>query len=107
MVISSGASLEATGAVVVGDGCRIGAFCKILDNNFHPLRGDRLVQPKPVPVRIGANVVLEDNVILLPGARLGDNVRVQAGSVVSRAIPPDAVVSGFPARVVGRAGPRS
>jgi acetyltransferase-like isoleucine patch superfamily enzyme len=107
VVISSGTSIEATRSVVLGRGCRVGRYCKILDNHMHLLRGDRLKDPPPVPVQVGDNVVLEDNVILLPGARIGDNVTILARSVVSRVIPPGVVVSGYPARIVGRRGEQS
>jgi acetyltransferase-like isoleucine patch superfamily enzyme len=101
-VISSGSSIEATSAVVLGRGCRIGPYCKILDNHWHPLRGDPFQRPPASPVLVGDGVVLESRVILLPGARIGDHVTVQARSVVSRAFPPDVVVCGHPARIVGR-----
>ncbi len=101
VTIGSGASIEATHSVALGRGCRIGMYCKILDTNWHSLR-QRDQVPRPIPIEVGENVVLEDNVILLPGARIGDNVTVRARSVVSRTIPPNVVVSGYPARIVER-----
>ncbi|MCW2285936.1 acetyltransferase-like isoleucine patch superfamily enzyme [Rhodoblastus acidophilus] len=101
VTIASGSSIEATHSVTLGRGCQIGMYCKILDTNWHSLR-QRDQVPRPVPIEVGENVVLEDHVILLPGARIGDNVTVRAHSVVSRAIPCDVVVSGYPARIVER-----
>lgn len=84
--IQGGTSIEALQSVRIGDGCRIGARCKVLDNNFHQL-GKRLEKPQSVPVVIEAGVTLESGVIVLPGAR------VRAGSVITRGT----VVRGRPA----------
>ena len=39
--------------------------------------------------------------IILPGVTIGPNAIVAAGSVVNRDVPPDSIVAGVPARVVG------
>lgn len=44
--------------------------------------------------KIGANSTL------LPGVRIGENALVGAGSVVTRDVPPGAVVAGNPARII-------
>lgn len=54
------------------------------------------------PVRIGAGSWLGAGVIVLPGADIGHNVTVAAGSVVRGRIPDHSVVAGAPARVVRR-----
>jgi acetyltransferase-like isoleucine patch superfamily enzyme len=45
--------------------------------------------------RIGGSVAL------LPGVEIGEDALVGAGSVVTRDVPPNAIVMGVPARVVG------
>lgn len=52
------------------------------------------------PIAIGDNVFIGMNAILLPGVTVGDNCVIGAGAVVSRAIPPNSVAIGSPARVV-------
>lgn len=52
------------------------------------------------PIAIGNNVYIGNNVILLPGVNIGDNVIVGAGAVVSRDIPDNSVAVGVPARVI-------
>lgn len=47
---------------------------------------------------IGSNVFIGHSVILLPGVKIGDNVIIGAGTVVTRSIPSDSVVAGNPAR---------
>jgi acetyltransferase-like isoleucine patch superfamily enzyme len=95
--IEGGTSIEAEEAVHIGEGCQLGSYVKILDNNLHPLRGDRHQQTPSVPVEIQRNVCIEARAIVLPGAKLEEGVRVCAGSVVSRRVPAGLVVSGVPA----------
>lgn len=52
------------------------------------------------PVRIGAGSWLGANVVVLPGADIGRNVAVAAGSVVRGTFPDRCVVAGAPARIV-------
>jgi acetyltransferase-like isoleucine patch superfamily enzyme len=106
VTVASGASIEVTGAIDIESGSRIGPFCKILDNNWHPLRGERVVDlnemSRPAPMRIGERAVLEERVILLPGAQIGADAKVLARSVVSRPVAPKAVAQGCPARIIAR-----
>ncbi len=91
--IQGGTSLEALQSVQIGDRCRIGARCKVLDNNFHHL-ARRLEKPNSVPVVIEAGVTLEDGAIVLPGAH------VRGGSIIKR----NAVVRRHPAASAATAG---
>ena len=56
--------------------------------------------PVNAPVRIGAGTWLGTGVIVLPGAVIGRNVVVAAGSVVRGEIGDRCVVGGVPARVI-------
>jgi acetyltransferase-like isoleucine patch superfamily enzyme len=51
-------------------------------------------------IKIGNNVCIGINVILLPNTEIGDNCIVGAGSVVKGKIPSNSVVFGNPAKVV-------
>lgn len=44
------------------------------------------------------------NATLLPGIRIGRNAMIGAGAVVTRSVPPNAIVVGNPAKIVGYAG---
>ena len=54
------------------------------------------------PVVIGNDVWVGTRVILLPGVRVGDKAIVGAGSVVTKDVPPYAIVGGNPARTIRR-----
>ncbi|WP_395657145.1 acyltransferase [Nocardioides sp.] len=57
------------------------------------------------PVRIGTGSWLGHGAIVLPGADIGRNVVVAAGSVVRGPVPDHSVVGGAPARVIRRFEP--
>ena len=51
-------------------------------------------------IRIGNNVFVGSNSIILPNVTIGDNVVIGSGSVVSRSIPSNSLAVGVPARVI-------
>lgn len=59
------------------------------------------------PVSIGSGSWVGHGAMILPGARIGRNVVVGAGSVVRGEIPDHAVVAGVPARIMRRFEPGS
>ena len=97
--IEGGTSIETLQRVHIGARSHVGAFCKILDNHFHQVNGNRLACPPSQPVRVDEEVMLGARSILLPGAHLGAGTVVHAGTVISRRFPPGAVLSGVPASV--------
>lgn len=90
--LGGGTSIEATASIVIGARAHIGAFCKIMDNHFHPLVGDRRSRPQPRPVRMHDNVALGPRSIVLAGADIASGARFAAGSVIGRSPRPTVVV---------------
>ena len=82
-VIESGTSLEAIAQITVGAGAKLGAFSKIMDNNFHPLDAENRLPPSR-PVVVGDGATLGARAILLPGAWIGPGAKVPARAVISR-----------------------
>jgi acetyltransferase-like isoleucine patch superfamily enzyme len=74
----------------------VGFGCLITDTNFHYLDG--VCTPKPVT--IGERVWLGANVVVLPGATIGDDAVVAAGSIVTGELPSGMLSMGSPARPV-------
>jgi maltose O-acetyltransferase len=52
------------------------------------------------PVSIGDGVWIGSRAMVLPGVSIGSGAVVAAGAVVTRDVPPNALVAGMPARVV-------
>ena len=53
-----------------------------------------------LPIRIGNDVWIGSNVVVLPGVTIGNNVVIGAGSVVTKDIPDNVVAFGAPCRVI-------
>ncbi|MFD2211979.1 maltose acetyltransferase domain-containing protein [Virgibacillus halophilus] len=52
------------------------------------------------PVNIGHHVWIGGRAVINPGVRIGDNVVVASGSVVTKDVPANVVVGGNPARII-------
>lgn len=99
VVMEGGASIEAVQSVVVKKGSRLRSFCKVLDNNFHPLKGNRHERPTSEPVVIGVGAEVGIRAIVLPGAAIGDGSRIGPGVVISRRVPPGVKLVGSPPKL--------
>ncbi len=53
------------------------------------------------PVLIGEDCWIGSHAVILKGVTIGDGAVVAAGSVVTRDVPPFAIVAGVPARIIG------
>ena len=52
-------------------------------------------------IKVGNNVYIGNNSLIMPGVTIGDNVIIAAGSVVAKTIPNDSIVGGNPAKIIG------
>ena len=101
----SGCTIYAWDKIEIGSHCVIGANCKIMDNDFHPLdaedrRLNNLAAMKTRPVKIGDDVFIGCNSLILKGTEIGDRCVVGAGSVVSGSFPSDCIIAGNPAKII-------
>jgi acetyltransferase-like isoleucine patch superfamily enzyme len=101
--IGQGVFFHSAGGITIGDRVGVGPHVKIL-TSFHDEAG-RDVPILASPLTFEAVVVEDDcdlgvGAILLPGVRVGRGAQVGAGAVVTRDVPPYAVVAGNPARVL-------
>ena len=97
--INYGASLSAHKLVRIGDGCQLGSYACLMDNDYHSVE-DRTKPGESRPIILGRNVWLGVRVIVLKGVTIGDNAVIGAGSVVTHDIPANCVAGGVPARVI-------
>lgn len=105
VVLGRGSHVIADTAVTIGSDTYCGPYVYITTTNHsyddpHTPVGKQW--PRFAPVVIGRGCWLGTGAVVLPGARLGRNVVVAAGSVVRGEVPDHAVVAGAPARIVRR-----
>ena len=113
----NGAIVMAEELVQIGSHCLISWGVGIADSDFHPLEpAQRLIDahalapffksrpPRPklktAPVKIGDNVWIGMNAVILKGVTIGENSVVAAGAVVTKSIPANTIVAGNPAVTV-------
>jgi UDP-2-acetamido-3-amino-2,3-dideoxy-glucuronate N-acetyltransferase len=58
----------------------------------------------PASTHVRSGVELGANAVIAPGITIGVQAKVLAGAVVTRSVPPHAIVSGNPAQIVGYVG---
>jgi len=87
--------------VYIGDHVMIGPNTLIATVN-HPLypSGRRRHLGIAKPVRIGNDVWIGGNAVILPGVTIGNNCVVAAGAVVTKDVPDNSLVAGVPAKVI-------
>jgi len=101
----------------IGNYVVIGWNATLADSDFHPLApAERIAdaiacsplgkgKPRPdipkLPVVIDDDVWIGPNATILKGVRIGAGAWVEAGSLVTRDVPPRARVLGNPAQVIG------
>lgn len=102
----TGAVLVAQERIEIGDRVLLGANAVITDTDFHPLDpAERRLHPergRSAPVVIEDDVFVGMQAVVLKGVTIGRGAVVGACAVVTRDVPPYAIVAGNPARVVGR-----
>jgi UDP-2-acetamido-3-amino-2,3-dideoxy-glucuronate N-acetyltransferase len=90
--------------VQLWDGLRIGDDVFIGPNasfSNDKLPRSRQHQQRVLQTHVESGASIGAGAVVLPGIRIGRNAMVGAGAVVTRSVPPNAIVVGNPARIVG------
>ncbi|MBN2332045.1 MAG: acyltransferase [Deltaproteobacteria bacterium] len=103
--MNSSCYIQARNGIVFGHNVRVGPGVGIISSGHDLNDYDRHVQGPPV--RIGSNVWIGMNAVIMPGVTIGDNVVIGAGSIVTADIPSNAIAAGNPCRVVKEKEPYS
>ncbi len=106
VAIATGVFIAAhEGGVEIGDDSMIGPNSVIVGVNYRYDRLDVPVQHQGTTskgIRIGKDVWLGGNVVVIDGASIGDHTIVGPGSVVTGKLPDRVIASGSPAKVLFR-----
>ena len=95
--------------VEIGNNVLIASKCFISDTNHGSYKGEDQDSPEIPPnqrklvtksVKIGNNVWIGENVVILAGTEIGDGCIIGANSVVKGIIPRAAIVAGSPAETI-------
>jgi len=104
-MIGRGSHIVGHFSIEIGDDIQTGPYLYVTDQN-HSYEDPEVPVGRQWPtdkaVSIGSGSWLGTGVVVLPGARIGRNAVIGAGSVVLGEVPDHAVAVGSPARVVRR-----
>jgi acetyltransferase-like isoleucine patch superfamily enzyme len=98
----TGTTIAAANKVIIGNNVLIGAYCTIVDTDFHdpdPSKRDTC-SFTPKPVFIEDNVFLGMNCMILKGVTIGKNSVIGANSVVFNDIPANSLALGNPCKLI-------
>lgn len=95
---SGGCYVQGINGIEIGDDTIFAPGVKFVSANHDT---DNLeTHIKTYPIVIGRNCWIGTNAVIMPGVKLGNNVIVGAGSVVTKSFPDNAVIAGVPARAL-------
>lgn len=106
LAINSGAHIDGFGGIEFGNHVLIGPNAFVGTSNHTVLSS--VDNPRvflgriPKAIRIGSNVWIGANAVICPGASIGDNSVVGAGSVVTGIVSDSVIVAGNPAQIIKR-----
>ncbi|WP_310737017.1 acyltransferase [Pseudoalteromonas sp. SG43-5] len=99
---SNGLTVIGKGNVNIGDNFHCGFGCVLITENHRYKNSDAIPYDSNYEVydtAIGSNVWLGIRVTVLPGVSIGEGAIIQAGSVVTKNVPPLAIAGGSPAKI--------
>lgn len=100
--IGSGCEFNIAESIKIGDGCQIASGSRFIDHN-HGMKLGRPIGRQPctnAAIRMGEDVWIGANAIVLAGVEIGSGAVIAAGAVVTTTIPPNAIAAGIPAKVI-------
>jgi acetyltransferase-like isoleucine patch superfamily enzyme len=101
----SGTSIYASKSITIGNYCNFGGNTFIWDTDFHPLhykdrRIHKISEITSLSIKIGDDVFIGANSIILKGVTIGSRTIIGAGSVVTKDIPSDEIWAGNPIKFI-------
>lgn len=98
----TGITIVSGSRISIGENVLIGAYCTIIDSDFHNANPSRRSSYKfeSKPVTIEDNVFIGMNCTILKGVTIGKNSVIAANSVVISSIPPNSLAMGNPCKMI-------
>ncbi|MGB9595410.1 MAG: DapH/DapD/GlmU-related protein [Candidatus Poribacteria bacterium] len=96
--VSGGCYFQAYNGIIIGKNFLFAPGVKIISRNKDLSDFSKNINEKPI--KIGDNVWIGANAIILPGVEIGNNTVVGAGSVVTKSFGDSLVIAGNPAKII-------
>jgi carbonic anhydrase/acetyltransferase-like protein (isoleucine patch superfamily) len=102
VVIGRNNIIAVKGSITIGDFTRIGAYVQIIDHGHGFDKDDLIMNQEAViePVVIGKDVWIGVGARILKGVTLGNHAVIGSNAVVTKDVPPYAIVGGVPAKII-------
>jgi maltose O-acetyltransferase len=100
-VINRNCMLDARGGLTIGNNVSISPNVALITASHDPHSASFAGSSKATEIWIDDYVWIGVRAIILPGVRIGYAAIVGAGAVVTRSVPPYAIVAGNPCRTIG------
>lgn len=96
--LNDGVVINASIGISIGKHCLIGDGVEMFDTDFHQVEeGSEVTTAR---IKIGDNVWIGREALVLPGVEIGDHSVIGARSVVTKSIPARVVAAGVPAKPI-------
>jgi UDP-3-O-[3-hydroxymyristoyl] glucosamine N-acyltransferase len=94
--------IYASEKITIGDNCMIAPFVYIVDSQHGMDREFNMNSQSNTtkPIKIGMDVWIGANSVILSGVQIGDGAVIASGSIVTKSINPYSIVGGNPAKLI-------